>query len=278
MTVYNACFYKSYYSTKPLKMVNKNNYRPNLTKELPGFSAEERDVWKSLFETHYEHAKPLASEVVLAGIKSLNINAKNIPRLEDINKVLKGQTGWNVMGSEEMEIGDNFFSLLSNKIFPITASIRNPEDDDHYVSTDLFDDLFGTVPLLNHLPFAIFLHELSKLALEFKEMPWAIELLTRVYRFTVKYGLIHEKGNVKVYGSAITTSLGEMRYSLTTDAAHYPFDVAQIIKTPFRKDVFQSQYWVIKSFDELIESIPDIRSELKQILKQPQNNSLKKAC
>jgi phenylalanine-4-hydroxylase len=49
------------------------------------------------------------------------------------------------------------------------------------------------------------------------ENDWAVEIISRLYWYTVEFGLIREDGVLKVYGAGILSSSGETQYSIDSD-------------------------------------------------------------
>jgi phenylalanine-4-hydroxylase len=132
----------------------------------------------------------------------------------------------------------------------------------------MFHDVFGHIPLLSNHAFADFLVELSKIALKHIENDWAIELVSRLYWYTVEFGLIKENGALKVYGAGILSSSGETQYSIDSDIpTRIPYDIKTLFATPYIKDKFQEQYFVIDSYEQLYNSIPEIEMLLEEELK-----------
>jgi phenylalanine-4-hydroxylase len=72
---------------------------------------------------------------------------------------------------------------------------------------------------------------------------------------------------LKIYGAGILSSPGETIYSLSDKPQHLPFSVSNIMSAPFRKDVFQTKYYVIESYEQLYESVSDIKVEIDKQLK-----------
>ena len=127
----------------------------------------------------------------------------------------------------------------------------------------MFHDVFAHVPLLTNQHFVDFLQELSKIALEHIGDAYAIELLSRVYWFTVEFGLINEEKGLRIFGAGILSSFGETKYCLSDEATRHPFSVEHTMDTPYKKDEFQSQYFVIESYEQLYHSVPEIRTALE---------------
>ena len=162
---------------------------------------------------------------------------------------------------------DLFFKQLANRLFPATTWLRKMEELDYLEEPDMFHDVFAHVPLLTNQAFVDFLQALSKIALKHVGDSWAIELLSRIYWFTVEFGLISEQGKTRIYGAGILSSAGETAYSLSDKPQHHAYDVAQILDSPYRKDTFQTQYFIIDSYEQLYASIGEVEEELEKRLK-----------
>jgi phenylalanine-4-hydroxylase len=91
--------------------------------------------------------------------------------------------------------------------------------------------------------------------------------LGRVYWFTVEFGLIRERSQLKIYGAGILSSGGETPYALSEIPSHLPFDIAHIMASSYRQDVFQEKYFVIDSYEQLYDSIGQMKNTLKQMLR-----------
>jgi phenylalanine-4-hydroxylase len=128
----------------------------------------------------------------------------------------------------------------------------------------MFHDIFGHVPLLSNQSVCHFLEELARIALRFVENKEAIEYIARLYWYTIEFGLIRENGQLKIYGAGILSSSGESLYSLeSTHPQRLNYNTRQIFDTPFIKDHYQEQYFVIDSYQQLFNAIPEIEKELE---------------
>ena len=74
--------------------------------------------------------------------------------------------------------------------------------------------------------------------------------LTRFYWFTIEFGLCEENEKTKVYGAGILSSIGEMEYSISKKANVNEFKVENIIKQDYPVDIYQPQYFKVKSFED----------------------------
>src|SRR5699024_9304984 len=139
---------------------------------------------------------------------------------------------------------------LANRHFPVTWWIRKPEQIDYISEPDLFHDLFGHVPLLMNPVFADYMQAYGQGGLKAHGLgEQALANLTRLYWYTVEFGLIRQHGKLRIYGAGILSSEGECVYSLESKAPNrIGFDPERIMRTQYRIDTFQQSYFVIDSF------------------------------
>ena len=130
----------------------------------------------------------------------------------------------------------------------------------------MFHDVFAHVPLLTDQYFADFLQAVGTLALRYLHDAHAVELLSRLYWFTVEFGLIAESDRLRIYGAGILSSAGETKFCLSDESARRPFDVAEILATPYVKDRMQDVYFIIDSYEQLAASVPGLEAELLRLL------------
>ena len=81
------------------------------------------------------------------------------------------------------------------------------------------------------------------------------EQISRLYWWTVEYGLIGEVSNPRIYGAGLLSSVGESAHSLTDNVKKVPFDLESVIHTAFNITTMQPQLFVCQSFDQLISAV-----------------------
>jgi phenylalanine-4-hydroxylase len=233
--------------------------KDQMKQEYSKYTDEDFQVWKILFERQQQNLPGRATDEFLRGIERINFTPDKIPDFSQTNPLLKNITGWELAVVPGIIADDIFFSLMANRKFPASTWLRKMSELDYLEEPDMFHDVFGHVPLLTNQAFVDFLQELSKIGLDYIDNKWAIELLSRIYWFTIEFGLIRENGQLRIYGAGILSSPGETLYSLGDQPQHFEYNVEQILNTPYRKDVFQERYFIIESYEQLYESLPEIK-------------------
>jgi phenylalanine-4-hydroxylase len=123
---------------------------------------------------------------------------------------------------------------------------------DYLQEPDIFHEVFGHTPLLTDPRFAEFTYAYGKAGLNASKENRV--MLARLYWFTVEFGLINSTGGLKTYGAGIVSSIGETPYSIESDRPiRKPFDPIEVLRTPYRIDIYQTIYFVIDSLDDLFE-------------------------
>jgi phenylalanine-4-hydroxylase len=220
------------------------------------YTATDHEVWATLFRRQRGVLQGRAHDEFLANQERFGMSPDTIPKFADLNKVLQAGTGWEVVGVEGLLPDDVFFDHLANRRFPVSWWIRKPEQLDYLAEPDLFHDLFGHVPMLLNPVFADYVQAYGKGGVKaFKLGPDALQNLTRLYWYTVEFGLINTPDGVRIYGSGIVSSKGESIYSLESDAPNrIGFDLERIMRTRYKIDTYQRTYFVIESFEQLMRA------------------------
>ncbi|ABE55874.1 Phenylalanine 4-hydroxylase [Shewanella denitrificans OS217] len=216
------------------------------------YSPEENHIWQRLYERQVTNMPGRACDAYMQGLDALNMSKDSIPQLGDIDKVLLEATGWKTAAVPALIPFGRFFELLANKEFPVATFIRSEEEFDYLQEPDIFHEIFGHCPLLTNPAFAHFSHMYGKLGLAATKEERIF--LARLYWFTIEFGLVQGKGEpLNIYGGGILSSPGETLYALSDDPERKPFDLLEVLRTPYRIDIMQPIYYVIESVDYLDE-------------------------
>ncbi|MBK7763625.1 MAG: phenylalanine 4-monooxygenase [Bacteroidetes bacterium] len=221
-------------------------------------------VWKTLFDRQMQILEPNVSAAYLDAIKVVNFTNDKIPNFNELQERLAPLTGWSLQVVPEISPTPEFFTFLSKKKFTATCWLRTMEQLDYLEEPDMFHDVFGHAPLLSNQAYVDFFKGMSELALKHMDNPEKIELLGRLYWFTIEFGMIRENGKLKIYGAGIISSMGETKHCLSEATTHLPFDVEVLMSTPYRTDILQDKYFVIDSFEQLYNSLPEIEAFLNR--------------
>ncbi|HEX8389400.1 MAG TPA: phenylalanine 4-monooxygenase [Sphingomonas sp.] len=216
------------------------------------FTLQEHATWDTLFERQAKLLPGRASQAFLRGLDQLKLSDGGIPNFEELSDRLEKLTGWRVVAVPGLVPDDVFFDHMANRRFVAGNFIRRPDQLDYLQEPDVFHDVFGHVPMLADPVFADYAAAYGRGGLRALEHD-AIKYLSRLYWYTVEFGLIREDADLKLYGSGIVSSYGESVFALDDPSPNrIAFDLARVMRTEYRIDDYQQNYFVIPSFDELL--------------------------
>ncbi|MEO1040311.1 MAG: phenylalanine 4-monooxygenase [Pseudomonadota bacterium] len=218
------------------------------------YSDEEHGVWNALYDRQIRVLKGRAADEHFKGLELLDLNQGGIPDFRRMNEKLEKLTGWTVVPVHGLIPNDVFFEHLANRRFVSGRFIRDADKLDYLPEPDIFHDVFGHVPLLTQPVFADYMQAYGRGGYKAIQHDM-IEHLTRLYWYTVEFGLISTDDGMRIYGAGIVSSESESRFSLEARSPNrLHFDLERIMRTDYRYDDFQQTYFVINSYDELMEA------------------------
>jgi phenylalanine-4-hydroxylase len=216
------------------------------------YSAEEHGVWKTLFERQSRLLPGRACDSFVRGMGELPIGPDEIPDFRRLSDILMKRTGWQVVAVPGLVPDDVFFDHLANRRFPAGQFIRKPHQLDYLEEPDVFHDVFGHVPLLMHPVIGDYIQAYGVGGLRAKQLG-VLDQLSRVYWYTVEFGLVKQQDGLRIYGAGIASSATETLFSLEdTSASRLRFDLERAMRTHYRIDDFQETYFVIEDLEELL--------------------------
>jgi phenylalanine-4-hydroxylase len=225
--------------------------------DYAAYTTVDHDVYRRLYERQAVLVPGRACDEFLNALPCLGAKDQ-IPRFDEINRRLRQATRWEIVAVPGLIPELPFFTLLANRKFPVTDWIRTPGEFDYVVEPDVFHDLFGHVPLLFDPVFADHMQEYGKGGLKAHRLG-ACEQLSRLYWYTIEFGLIRQRDGLRAYGAGILSSPGELRHAVESKGPQrLPLEIERIMRTRYKIDSFQQTYFVIDSFRELFDkTAPD---------------------
>ena len=238
--------------------------------DYAAYSAQDHDTYRRLYERQAALLPGRACDAFIQALPALGASQR-IPRFDDINARLRRATGWEVVAVPGLIPEVPFFDLLAHRRFPVTDWIRTPQEFDYIVEPDVFHDLFGHVPLLFDPVFSDHMQAYGAGGLKAHRLG-ACELLSRLYWYTIEFGLMRQADGLRAYGAGILSSPGELQHAVASpDALSRPLDIERVMRTRYRIDDYQATYFVIDSFQELFDkTAPDFTPMYERVAQLPE--------
>jgi phenylalanine-4-hydroxylase len=241
--------------------------RPDYTvdQEWDRYTEAEHELWRRLYRRQASLVPEYACGEFIETMSALNFGA-GIPRFDLTNERLRQATRWELVAVPGLLPDLTFFEHLANRRFPVTVWLRDPEEFDYIVEPDIFHDFFGHAPMLFNPVFADYMQAYGRGAIKAHELG-AIEMLARLYWYTVEFGLIDTPRGIRTYGAGILSSGGEIGYCIDSpNPNRIGFDLLRIMQTHYKIDTYQETYFVIRNFEQLFDATaPDFTPYYEQL-------------
>ena len=234
------------------------------------YSDENHEAWRRLYDRITPRWRKYAHPRFLEGLDKLALDPQNIPRLQDINKFLEKLTGFSAKAVSGYVPAYIFFDCLRTRAFPTTITIRDANTLDYLPEPDIFHDVAGHVPMHTDRVFADVLVRFGQVARaaaqtsaeindpdeRYRRIESIIKGLARFFWFTVEFGLMCQDDKLKVYGSGLLSSYGEIEHCIESPRVQrYPFRLEWVINQYFEIDHYQPLLFVVESFEHLFAQV-----------------------
>ncbi|MDR6789523.1 phenylalanine-4-hydroxylase [Sphingomonas sp. BE138] len=217
------------------------------------YTPEDHATWDTLFARQIAMLPGRVTPEFMAGLDVLRLSKPGIPDFEELSDRLMKATGWQVVAVPGLVPDDVFFDHLANRRFVSGNFIRRPDQLDYLQEPDVFHDVFGHVPLLADPVFADYMQAYGQGGQRAGAMG-AIDRLSRLYWYTVEFGLVRSGDDLALFGAGIVSSRAESIFALDDPSPNrLAFDLRRVMRTRYRIDDFQQTYFVIDSFEDLLD-------------------------
>jgi len=244
---------------------------------------DEHAIWEKLYNNTYSLASNSSVEMYKKGINNFchldPTFSKKMPILNKVSSMINNETGWKIKVVAGFVDEIIFFQLLKDKFFPSSDIIRqskrfydkykntNVRNDLSYTpEPDIFHEIFGHAPFLFSAKYCNLLQNIGELGCEILQSTTfsedlKIHNLKRLQNFvwwTIEFGLMKDDNQrgYNIYGAGILSSSNEIEHAINSNNI-IEYDIKTVIMTRFDYSELQDRYFLIDSFDYLVESFKE---------------------
>ena len=184
-------------------------WRPGGPAPTIEYDDAEEDVWRTVCrELAPLHARFAVSEF-RAALAQVALPANRIPRLDDVSARLAPLGGWRYVPAAGLVDLRTFYGALADRRFHSTQYVRHPAMPLYTPEPDIVHEVIGHGHLLATPTFGE-LHRSAGVAARRLTRADSLRFLSRVFWFTLEFGVVVEDGALRAYGAGILSSYGEL--------------------------------------------------------------------
>jgi phenylalanine-4-hydroxylase len=225
-----------------------------IQQDYAAYSEEQHAVWSELVGRVLPELEKHAAREYLEGFEIIGLQPDRLPNLASISRRLAPRTGWSSTPVSGFLPAPAFFEMLAARNFPTTTWLRSRDSLEYTPEPDIFHDVFGHVPMHSHKIFADFLEHYGRVCASIND-PAVLEKLGRLFWYTVEFGVILQRGEIKVYGSGLISSHGECKNVIDGGCAIHRFSLDEVLGTKVKVDELHKLLFAVSSFDQIYEAM-----------------------
>jgi phenylalanine-4-hydroxylase len=216
------------------------------------YSDAEQEVWRTVCrELAPKHERLAIAEFVEAKT-ALDLPTGEIPSLDLVSERLRPLTGFGYLPAAGLVPLREFYGSLSERLFHSTQYVRHPAMPLYTPEPDIIHEVIGHGHLLATPTFSE-LHRLTGEATHRLRDEENLRFLSRVFWFTVEFGVVVEAGELRAYGAGILSSYGEI--DEFREMEHRPLDLVEMGTADYDITRYQPVLYRAESMDEVREVV-----------------------
>jgi phenylalanine-4-hydroxylase len=184
-------------------------WRPGEPTPDVGYTEDEHAVWRTVCrELRPKHERLAIGEYVEA-LDAVDLPTDRVPNLDEVTERLRPLTGWRYVPAPGLVPVREFYGDLRDRTFHSTQYVRHHAQPLYTPEPDIIHEVIGHGHLLATPTFST-LHRLMGEATHRLTDDDNLGFLSRVFWFTVEFGVVVEDGELRAYGAGILSSYGEI--------------------------------------------------------------------
>src|SRR5438034_1085645 len=227
-------------------------YQPGSPIPYAAYTADEHKVWATIWEALKPAHEKHACAEYLSALQRLRFDPQRIPQLSAVNEKVQAISGFRLEPVAGLVAPRVFLESLAQGVFLCTQYIRHHSTPLYTPEPDVVHEIIGHGVTLASERLA----ELNRLfgqAVKRTTSSEALEKLSRVYWFTIEFGVLRENGSVKAYGTGLLSSAGELEEMHEVELR--PFDLDAASSQAYDPTHFQPVLFCADSFAEMYHTL-----------------------
>lgn len=227
--------------------------RGGMVPEAP-YVDEEHALWRTCSLELARRHERYACEEYLAATASLRLPDDHVPQLTEVSRLLTPLTGFRYEPVPGLVSPWNFYGGLADGWFMSTQYIRHHSVPYYTPEPDVIHEVIGHANQLASPRFAAMYRKVGD-AVKRVHSDQAVQFLSRVFWFTVEFGVVREADGLKAYGAGILSSFGELE--AFRDADVRALDIAEMGTQSYDITKYQPVLFAADSTDALVGELGD---------------------
>jgi phenylalanine-4-hydroxylase len=184
-------------------------WRPGEPAPRIDYQPDEVAVWRTVCrELEPLHDRLAVNEYCVA-VARLDLPTDRIPGLDEVSARLAATSGWSYVPAAGLVDLRTFYAALGERVFHSTQYVRHPAMPLYTPEPDIVHEVIGHGHLLATPTFGDLHRRAGAAAVRLRNAE-SLRFLSRVFWFSLEFGVVVEDGELRAYGAGILSSFGEL--------------------------------------------------------------------
>jgi phenylalanine-4-hydroxylase len=216
------------------------------------YSAEEDEVWRKVSaELAGKHRRYACAEYLL-GADRLVLPTQRVPQLREVDERIHGLTGFHINPVPGLVPTRTFYGSLAERTFLSTQYVRHYSVPFYTPEPDIIHEIIGHANMLASPVFAD-LYEAAGHASLRARSEIALEVFSRIFWFTLEFGVVYQDGELKAYGAGLLSSYGEIETFRAAEIRSW--DLPAMARQNYDITHYQPVLFAAASFDQMLSDL-----------------------
>lgn len=219
------------------------------------YRKEEHETWELVSEVLIRLQNRYACRAFLEGRDALRLPTSEVPQLDDVSARMEAATGFMLAPVGGLLDKAEFLPMLAQRVMRCTPYVRHSAYPFFTPEPDILHELRGHAPMFMHKPFvemSVAIGNAAGAAVEAGNEE-LLDLVGLFYWYTVEYGLIHEGGEIRVFGAGSNGGIQDLLRSMDPTVEKRPFSLEAIRSLTIDYDAPQEVFFVAESYEQVAE-------------------------
>jgi phenylalanine-4-hydroxylase len=216
------------------------------------YTPEEDEVWRVVSSQLARKHEAYACRAYRVGAEAVTLPADRVPQLREVDARVRSLTGFRIEPVPGLVPTREFYGSLADRVFRSTQYIRHHSVPFYTPEPDIVHEIIGHANMLGNPVFAD-LYQLAGQASRRAGSDAALDFFSKVFWFTLEFGVVWEDGEVRAYGAGLLSSYGEIEEFRRAEIR--PWDLGQMGTLAYDITRYQPVLFAAESFDRMVDDL-----------------------
>jgi phenylalanine-4-hydroxylase len=227
-------------------------WRPGEPSPRIEYTEAEQNVWRTVCREIAPKHRRYAIGEYREALEKVALPTDRVPNLDEVSERIRPISGWSYVPAAGLVPLREFYGSLEQRVFHSTQYVRHPDVPLYTPEPDIIHEVVGHGHLLATPTFGE-LHRLAGVATNRLQDEDNLRFLSRVFWFSLEFGVVVEDGELRAYGAGILSSYGEIEQFRGME--HRPIDLVEMGTADYDITAYQPVLYRAESVAEIVEVV-----------------------